>query len=95
MRLSAEPRPGKDRVPAMSPFDVSGGQASHVGFAPASGAPDVKWIHSGAPAYRPPATSTSTAAERSERVNAMIVIALTLACTVLAIYDLFLLAAGA
>jgi len=32
--------------------------------------------------------------ERSERANAMIVIVLTLACTVLAIFDLFLLAAG-
>ena len=32
--------------------------------------------------------------ERSERANALIVIVLTLACTVLAIFDLFLLAAG-
>ncbi|HVA19941.1 MAG TPA: hypothetical protein VMU55_07190 [Solirubrobacteraceae bacterium] len=32
--------------------------------------------------------------ERSERANALIVIGLTLACTVLAIFDLFLLASG-
>jgi hypothetical protein len=32
--------------------------------------------------------------ERSERVNAMIVLVLTLACTVLAVFDLFLLASG-
>jgi len=39
--------------------------------------------------------SASRAAERSERANALIVIALTLACSGLAIFDLFLLAAGA
>jgi hypothetical protein len=32
--------------------------------------------------------------EHSERAIALIVIVLTLACTVLALYDLFLLAAG-
>jgi len=36
----------------------------------------------------------STATERSERANALIVTVLTLACTVLAIFDLFLLASG-
>ena len=39
--------------------------------------------------------SKAQATERSERANALIVIVLTLACTVLALYDLFLLAAGA
>ena len=38
--------------------------------------------------------SQAQATERSERANALIVIVLTLACTVLALYDLFLLAAG-
>jgi len=38
--------------------------------------------------------SKSAMKERSERANALIVIVLTLACTVLAIFDLFLLAAG-
>jgi hypothetical protein len=38
--------------------------------------------------------SKSTATERSERANALIVTVLTLACTVLAIFDLFLLASG-
>jgi hypothetical protein len=32
--------------------------------------------------------------ERSERANAMIVLVLTLACTALAVFDLFLLASG-
>jgi hypothetical protein len=38
--------------------------------------------------------SKSAARERTERTNALIVIALTLACTALAVFDLFLLAAG-
>jgi hypothetical protein len=33
--------------------------------------------------------------ERTERANALIVIVLTLACTALSIFDLFLLASGA
>jgi hypothetical protein len=36
----------------------------------------------------------STVRERTERANALIVIVLTLACTALAIFDLFLLASG-
>ena len=38
--------------------------------------------------------SKSAIRERSERANAMIVIVLTFACTILAIFDLFLLASG-
>ncbi len=79
----------------MSPFDLSAGQSSGVGFAPTSGAPDVRWIRPDRPAaYLPSPVAKAQAAERSERANAMIVIVLTLACTVLALYDLFLLAAG-
>jgi len=89
-----ELRAGKDQAPAMSPFDLSAGQSSRVGFAPTSGAPDVKWIAPDRPAYLPPPMSKSAMKERSERANAMIVIVLTLACTALAIFDLFLLAAG-
>ncbi len=78
----------------MSPFDMSAGQSSRVGFAPASGVPDVKWIAPDRPSYLPPPMSKSAIRERSERANAMIVIVLTFACTVLAIFDLFLLASG-
>jgi hypothetical protein len=78
----------------MSSFDLSAGQSSHVGFAPASGPSDVKWIRPDRPTYMAPPMTKSQATERSERANAMIVIALTFACTVLAIFDLFLLAAG-
>ncbi len=78
----------------MSPFDLSAGQFSRVGFAPASGSSDVRWIRPDRPAYLPPPTSKSAVKERSERANALIVLVLTLACTALAIFDLFLLASG-
>jgi hypothetical protein len=78
----------------MSPFDLSAGQSGRMGFMPASGAPDVKWIRPDRSAYLPPPMSKSAATERSERANALIVIVLTLACTILAIFDLFLLASG-
>jgi len=65
-----------------------------MGFAPTSSPVDVKWIPPDSHAYLPPPMSKTAIRERSERANALIVIALTLACTVLAIYDLFLLAAG-
>ena len=78
----------------MSPFDLSAGQSNRVGFTLANGATDVKWIRPDRQSYLPPPMSKSAAIERSERANAMIVIVLTLACTVLAIFDLFLLASG-
>jgi hypothetical protein len=78
----------------MSPFDLGIGQSSRVGFAPTSGSSDVRWIRPDRPAYLPPPASKAAIQERSERANAMIVIVLTLACTVLAIFDLFLLASG-
>ena len=78
----------------MSPFDPSAGQFGHVELTLASGPSDVKWIRPGGQAYLPPSMSKSMATERSERVNALVVIVLTLACTALAVFDLFLLAAG-
>ncbi len=78
----------------MSPFDLGIGQSSRVGFAPTSGPADVKWIAPDRPAYLPPPMSKTAIRERSERANALIVIGLTLACTALAIFDLFLLASG-
>ncbi|HYM45542.1 MAG TPA: hypothetical protein VES65_05200 [Solirubrobacteraceae bacterium] len=78
----------------MSHLDLSAGQSGRVGFTPASGAPDVKWIRPDTLAYLPPPMSKSAVRERTERANALIVIMLTLACTALALYDLFLLALG-
>jgi hypothetical protein len=77
----------------MSHFDLSAGHYSQVGFTPAS-APDVKVISPNSQAYPPPPMQPSSATERSERATARIVIALTLACTILALYDLFLLTTG-
>ena len=95
MRLWVELAAGTDRVPAMSPFDLSAGQSSRVGFTPASGAPDVKWIRPDRHAYLPPPMSKiSNLRSAANRRTPMIVIVLTLACTVLAIFDLFLLASG-
>jgi hypothetical protein len=94
MRPWVELGAGNDQVPAMGPFDLSAGPSSRVGFTPVSGAPDVRWIRPDRPAYLPPPMSKTAIRERSERANALIVIVLTLACTALAIFDLFLLAAG-
>jgi len=78
----------------MSPFDLSAGQSSRVRFAPTSGPADVKWIAPDRPAYLPPPMSKTAIRERSERANALIVIVLTLACTAMSLFDLFLLASG-
>src|ERR1700683_5615976 len=99
MRLWVANAPRRYRHPAtglvaMSPFDLSAKPSSCVGSAPASESSDVKWIRADGPAYLPPPISKSTATERSEPGNALIVTVLPLACTVLAIFDLFLLASG-
>ncbi len=65
-----------------------------MGFTPASAA-DVRVIRLDRPSYLPPPMPGSQATARSERAHALVVIVLTLACTALAIFDLFLLAAGA
>jgi hypothetical protein len=78
----------------MSHFDLNTGPSSRVDFAPTS-SPDVRWTRPDGLAYLPPPMSKAALRERSERANALIVIVLTLACTVLAIFDLFLLASGA
>jgi hypothetical protein len=74
----------------MSPIDLSAGQSSRVGFTLASGSPNVTWNR--------PTTSIprlhSAAPKGNEQLNALIVIVLTLACTVLSLFDLFLLASG-
>jgi hypothetical protein len=79
----------------MSPFDLSAGHSGRLGFAPTSGPADVRWIRPpGTPSpWMPPAPSAS-ARDHTDRVQALIVIVLTLACTALAVFDLFLLASG-
>lgn len=78
----------------MSPLGPNAGQPDRIGFVSASGPPDVKWIRPDGPVYLPPSMSKTTLDDRTERTNALIVIVLTLACTLLSLYDLFLLVAG-
>jgi hypothetical protein len=78
----------------MSHFDQNSGHSGRVRFASASGSPDVKWIRPDTPGYLPPPTHKSAARDRTERANAVIVIVMTLACTALSMFDLFLLASG-
>ncbi len=77
----------------MSPADPSMLARGRIGFTTTSGSTEVKWIRPDA-AHLPYPMAKPTA-QHSERARALIVIALTLACTLLAVYDLFLLAAGA
>jgi len=79
----------------MSPPDHRAPHPGRIGLSPASGSGGVQWIRPEQPQYLPPPAPDGSAQQRSERTHALIVIALTLACTVLAILDLFLLASGA
>jgi hypothetical protein len=78
----------------MSRFDLNAGQSSRVGFTPASGPPDVKWIRPDSPTHLPTRMSKSDVQDRTEQANALIVMGLTLGCTALSLFDLFLLASG-
>jgi hypothetical protein len=79
----------------MSPFDLSSGQSGRVGLTPAIGSADVQWIRpAGTPDPWMPPPPSSSARDRTDQVQALIVIVLTLACTALALFDLFLLASG-
>ena len=75
----------------MSSFDPSAKKPRYVGFTPASGSPNVRWIRPDTAPYRSPPKSRA-AIERTEQVNAIFVIVLTFACTAISLYDLLLLA---
>jgi hypothetical protein len=76
----------------MSDFNFGAGQPGRIVSTPKIGQPHVEWIRPHAPRHSPQQMLKGRG--RSERADAMIVIGLTLACTVMAIVDLFLLAAG-
>jgi hypothetical protein len=78
----------------MSPFDLNTGRSGRVGFASASHSPDVKLIRPDTPIYLPPPMHTPATREHTERAKALIVLALTLACTAMSILDLVLLASN-
>ncbi len=79
----------------MIPFDLSAGQSGRVGLTPAIGPADVQWVRpAGTPDPWLPPPPSSSARDRTDQVQALVVIVLTLACTALALFDLFLLASG-
>jgi hypothetical protein len=79
----------------MSQFDPRAGPSGRVGLTPAIGPADVQWIRpAGTPSPWMPPPPNSSARDHTDRVQALIVIVLTLACTALALFDLFLLASG-
>jgi hypothetical protein len=81
----------------MSPASTRPPQLGGTSLPHGSDAPDVKWTPPVASAHRAPRALYSAnlpPGGRTERVNALTVTILTLACTVLAIFDLFLLASG-
>jgi hypothetical protein len=67
------------------------GRICAMAFIPAAGSHDVHWI---GPGSLPPKMPEQARQEREDRAHARIVIVLTLACTLLSIYDLVLLASG-
>jgi len=77
----------------MSDFDTHPEEASRSRLARGSREPTVQWIRFETAVYLP-APAPKAEQRRSENTTAMIVIGLTLACTLLAIFDLFQLAAG-
>jgi hypothetical protein len=75
-----------------APVSVGGGRVS-VDMT-SSGTPDVKRIPPETLSYVLPPPPEVPSEKQGERVNALIVTVLTVACTVLALFDLFLLAWG-
>jgi uncharacterized protein YciW len=80
-------------------FDLSAEPSSRVEFAPTSGLADVKLSRPYgqaylAPTYLVPTMSEAAVQEQSKRANARLALALTVACIVLVMFDLFLLASG-
>jgi hypothetical protein len=78
----------------MSDFETRQGTGSRIGFlTPGAARSTIEWIEPDAPARATPRTQAARG-ERRDNTTALIVIGLTFACTVLALFDLFQLAAG-
>ncbi len=79
-------------VPIATPSDRTG-TSREVRFMPTCrGAPEVKWDVPGGPSYTLPPMPDLGSAPRRERAKVAAVTVLSLACTGLAIFDLFLFA---
>ena len=79
---------------SVSHLDLSAQQSSRVELTPTSGLADVKLTHPYGRAYLVPAISEAAVQERNKRAHARIALALTIACIVFVMFDLFLLAWG-
>ena len=78
----------------MSDFETREGPSSGVGFLTPGAGSSVQWIAPEVPARVAPGAQGQGRRGRSDNTTALIVIGLTFACTVLAIFDLFQLASG-
>jgi hypothetical protein len=77
----------------MSSFDTGTRVLSHAGAGHSGGTPQVAWLRPDAQPHRSPAPRRGVD-DQAERTHVLIVSLLTLASSALALYDLFLLAAG-
>jgi hypothetical protein len=75
----------------MSDFETNQGSGSGVGFLTPGALSSIQWIQPDAPTRGQPANGRR---QRADNTTALIVVGLTFACTVLALFDLFQLAAG-
>jgi hypothetical protein len=77
----------------MSSLGTGARVLSHAGAGRSGGMPQVAWVRPDAQLHRSPPPG-HRADDHAERTHVLIVSVLTLVCSALALYDLFLLAAG-
>jgi hypothetical protein len=78
----------------MGELETTRGRSGAIGVTPAHREPTLLWIRPDKETYVPPPSWRVQPRRRSESTTAMIVVVLTFACTLLAIFDLIQLAAG-
>jgi hypothetical protein len=78
----------------MDRSEFSAGRMDGAPFTPAGGSAGVQWVRPATARGFAPPPRGSSAGDRAERTNTLIVIVLTLACTALALCDLIMLASG-
>jgi len=79
----------------MSDFETNQGSGGGVGFLTPGAGSSIQWIPQDGPTRVPSGAQPANGrGERADNTTALIVIGLTFACTVLAIFYLFQLAAG-
>lgn len=83
------------RRAAFAPYGLSAAWVCAMGAIPARSEHEVTWVPPQHLGDAPRSYAGSSAQEHTDRVHAIVVVVLTLACTVLALYDLLMLASGA